>query len=342
MPLRIPRYTHTAYPWLAAMIISESGCGGGCGYCPDPLRLTAPIEQSIEQWVRNLRAAGQPVNIIILSGSKAVADACCLVEKLVAAGTGSVMVTLGPGALATSPELISLKQAGASGVCFSLATCTQQLDAVSRPSSDKGSSWWRRCWQLAGEAVGLFGQENVGISLSLGLGETEAQALASVQKARDMGIHAYISPLVTAGRARVSRGKFYRVQVGRYLIDRRLTANNQMQFGDFGQVIHFGVDTAKFVDILAHENPLSSDYLWLDCTDLEILYNLADWCRQEPPGEANVAGLIQQLCQVDWREAWLNQRRVFEVEGVNFDDEEIEAETGSIYKLIAELGRAGR
>ncbi|WP_338833253.1 hypothetical protein MHLNE_22130 [Moorella humiferrea] len=335
MILNVALDTET-YPWRAMLLRKDATCQNACDYCSNSLEKTRFLAiEDLQDWTAGERG----INIVTYPYPGVIEDVCSLTGKIVDCGGGPIVVTLGPGALKDISELRLLKQAGVAGVCFSLISATKNLDASVRHGNRSGLSWWDECWRLTEAAVELWGKDRVGLTLSVGLGETEQQILATMQKAKDMGVLPYVSPLEATAKVKVSLGKFYRILVGRYLIINQMSSCSQMQFGDFGQVIHFGIPKERFIEIVASGKPLEQTGLWLDCSNFGRLEEMSGWFLKGVPDKGEVPTLIGQICKMDWREAWITQRRVFELEGEDFDEDEIEAGNGSIYKLIAELGR---
>ncbi|MDN5345377.1 MAG: lipoyl synthase [Clostridia bacterium] len=341
MAIIVPQVPLAVSPWRPLLVDGGGACKAACKYCPDPTVQGRPLaEADLGEWAVGTRGV-QGINIIARPYPEVAADLYCLVQKLVVNNPALVIVTLGPGAPIDTWGLQHLKEAGATGVCFSLVAVTRSLDASTRPGRG-GRQWWDTCWELVDTAISLWGPGKVGLTLGLGLGETEQQVMATIQQVRDRGAVSYIYPLMTTAEIKVSTGKLYRVLLARHLITTGQATSNQMQYDDFGQVIHFGVPRDRFYEIMQEAKPFSLDNLWLDCCSMGWQAELAAGLFPAQPGAEMVPELIRRVCSVDWREAWLTRTRVFELEGVDFDEDEIEAENGSIYKMIAELGRAGR
>jgi len=91
----------------------------------------------------------------------------------------------------------------------------------------------------------------------------------------------------------------------------------------------------RFIALITGGEASASAYDYVDCTKF----------GQPPASEADVDGggdeILRQLCAVDWEEAWTTQRKFHQIDELDFDDEEIEAENGSVYAMIAELGKTG-
>jgi biotin synthase-related radical SAM superfamily protein len=323
---------------LLIMLCGKQGCQAGCRCCSDHLNnMVQKHLNEIAGLVESFKERIEEINIIALPHSELLSDLGSLIQSLDAGGDRPITVTLSPFSASDPDQLRKLKSMGVMRVCFSLIGMTKNIEMAMQPGRFYDWSWWDTCWSMAEAAVRIFGGSNAALHLGLGLGETEQQALATVQKAGDLGIMTYISPVLARNNPhilKVSKGKFYRVMVARYLLAQGIITLDKMKFNDFGQVIHFGIAPDKLVEILSKAEVPAVQDLWYDCSNLTFFHEINAWFS----GSADFPKFLQQLCSIDWVEAWTNQRRVFGLEGVELDDEEIEAENGSIYKMIAESG----
>jgi biotin synthase len=96
--------------------------------------------------------------------------------------------------------------------------------------------------------VEVFGRYEVGIHLMVGLGETEAEAIGIIQKAYDMGSLTHLFSFFPEGgslmqdRPQPPVGKYRRVQLARYLINKGMATSGKMTFDEEGRVSKFGID----------------------------------------------------------------------------------------------------
>lgn len=307
----------------------DEGCGAGCSYCGVRREGAAALDEAgLAGWL----ASGQPVREIglVTAGYPGCgANLCRLALEAKRGGAETVTVSLGPGAGRKDIDFAALAAAGVAEVSFSLAAAVRCQEERLPPCPAGRPDGWDACREMAGAALETFGAGKVAVSVWLGPGDTEQSALLLLQKASRLGVRARISPL-----AAVSRGRLLRVLAGLHILVRNLAAAEEIEFGDFGQVINFGLAPDRFVAMVTGGEIPFSAYLGRDCANF----------GQPPafvPGTADGGDILRQLCEVDWEEAWMTQRRLYKLDELAFDDEEIEAESGSVYAMIAAMGKAG-
>ncbi len=319
------------------LVGGDGACGINCSYCSLCRDGTASLDAEIlAGWLKIGRQTIREIELITAGYPGCADDLCRLAGDFKSGGTKTVAVCLGPGTAREKIDFAVLAAAGVDEVAFSLTAASRNIDQRLRPCPD-GCPWWDDCWEMAEAALRVFGAGKVAFNMGLGLGETEQTALLIMQKAERKGIRSRVSPLATrsepGGKPAVSRGKFLRVLAGLHILSRGLAVVEQMQFGDFGQVIHFGLPADHFLTLITGGEVLDSACGYVDCANFG-----------QPPAAGSGAGsggddVLRQICTVDWEEAWMTQRKLHQIDERDFDDEEIEAENGSVYAMIAELGK---
>ncbi|MEA4901589.1 hypothetical protein [Desulfitobacterium sp.] len=323
---------------LSLLIHSEIKCTIGCRYCSISIEDTKPFSlREVFAFLKKSRGEIREIHIITLIYNNAFKDLCSCIEQLRTGTHLPIIVSINPWLVTHNEELKILKSIGINQVSFSLIASTRNIETSIRPDQDS-VPWWDICWKVASSATPIFGYGNVILDLGLGIGETEQQALAAIQKAKALGVLVSISPLPMEGKLdvfKVSAGKLFRILVGQYLLEKNFVTLEQMQFDNFGQVIHFGILPGKLIETLNSPNSL----------DRRVSFNCSNLVPQEKlqwffDQRDTVYGpdLVKQLCSIDWAEAWITQRRVIELENIRFNEDEIEGGNGSIYKMIAEIG----
>jgi len=159
-----------------------------------------------------------------------------------------------------------------------------------------------------------------------------------VQAAHLLGVRPLVRPLRPNPDLKftpVSQGKIYRILAARSLIQSGLSSAEQMQFNEYGQVIHYGVAVERLESVM--RGGVAGEDL-LDCVDCENFCRQREWAAWlealEPAGEP-LAARMRRLCDINWEEAWSNSGRVFRLGKFAFNEAEIEAEAGSPYAMIA-------
>jgi biotin synthase len=235
-----------------------------------------------------------------------------------------VTALIAPTAIRDLERLSRLRQAGADRLGIGLDAATPELFERWRGRGQGGPHRWEHYRATVGVAVGLFGRGNVGVHLIVGLGESERQMAATIQKLHDQGAITHLfSFFPEAGTplgewAQPPIGQYRRVQLARYIVNERLGRYEDMIFDDSGRIVGYGQDTEAIVrygepfrtsgcpgvdGLVACNRPFGNERardplrnypIPLDPEDIELArYQLRDYAAGEaaeqlPPGAAGV------------------------------------------------------
>jgi len=148
--------------------------------------------------------------------------------------------------------LYKLKQAGADKVGVAIDAAKQELFNRLRGWSVGDPHKWERYWGVVEEAIEVFGSFNVSIHLIVGLGEAEEEATRAIQKAYDMGALTHLFSFFPEEGSQMQDhpqppiGRYRRVQIARYLINKGLASVGDMVFDGKGRLIDFGITKELF------------------------------------------------------------------------------------------------
>lgn len=157
--------------------------------------------------------------------------------------------------------LYKLHEAGADKVGIAIDTATPYLFDKLRGKGVMGPHRWEKYWKTVKEAVDVFGRRNVGIHLIIGLGETEEEAVQTIQKAHDMGALTHLFSFFPEEESMMQNhpqppiGTYRRVQLARYLINKEISRYDAMEFDDKGRIVSFGVDKRTLEKIINSGRP---------------------------------------------------------------------------------------
>jgi biotin synthase len=144
--------------------------------------------------------------------------------------------------------LIELKKAGADKIGVAVDAATPALFDKFRGKGVKGPHKWEKYWRTVEESVEVFGIYEVGVHLIVGLGETEKEIIETIQKAYDMGALTHLFSFfpeegsLMQDQPQPPVGKYRRVQLARYLINKGISTAGEIIFDDEGRVVDFGLD----------------------------------------------------------------------------------------------------
>ena len=141
-----------------------------------------------------------------------------------------------------------LDEANAERIGIPLDAVTKELFDKIKGKSAGGLYGWEKQFELLNEAVGIFGKGKVSTHLIIGLGETEEESIAIIQRCADMGVlsglfaFTPISGTTLEKKCQPSIEVYRRIQLARYLILQKLTKFENMRFDGEGRIEDFGVN----------------------------------------------------------------------------------------------------
>ncbi|OIO55218.1 MAG: radical SAM protein [Alphaproteobacteria bacterium CG_4_10_14_0_2_um_filter_63_37] len=149
-------------------------------------------------------------------------------------------------------DLVALKEAGADIFTVALDGASEAVFEATRGKGVQGPHTWSKYWEVLGMAREIFGRERIGAHIIIGMGESEQEALETIQKVRDMGGHSHLFAFfpeegsLMDDRPAVDRAQYRRVQLGRYLIDFDHARIEQFSFDADGVVTDYGLSAEDY------------------------------------------------------------------------------------------------
>jgi biotin synthase len=147
----------------------------------------------------------------------------------------------------TVEEMRKWANTGVSRVSIALDAATQQIFDNIKGEKVGGPYSWDNHREALKQAVNVFGEGHVSTHLIVGLGETEKEFCETVQWCVESGVYPGLfafTPIrgtVLENSAQPLLGHYRRVQVAHYLITRKETCIENMDFNNNGCIINFGV-----------------------------------------------------------------------------------------------------
>ncbi|WP_309493181.1 radical SAM protein [Candidatus Hecatella orcuttiae] len=247
---------------LNLLLTYREGCAGRCAYCG--LSHTRTIAKPWDEY--SFIRVEWPVVLLEDVARRIESGFCSHVERVCVS-----MVTNGKakndtlkivGVLSEKIEAVSaliaptivdkkwlgkLKHAGADKVGVAVDAATPELFERLRGKGVGGPHKWNKYWRVVEESVEVFGRFNVGIHLIVGLGETEEEAVKTIQKAYDAGALTHLFSFFPEENSQLQDslqppiGKYRRVQLARFLINKGLARVEDMTFDRVGRLTDFGI-----------------------------------------------------------------------------------------------------
>jgi len=193
------------------------------------------------------------VCISMVTHPRALKDTLYVIERFRAETDLPISVLIGPTVIRDEGPLREMKRAGADRVGIAIDAATPELFEKLRGRGVGGPHRWDHYWDVVRMAASVFGRFHAGIHLIVGLGETEKEMVAAIQKAQDIGCPTHLfsffpekgSPM--EHHALPPLGQYRRIQLARWIINEGLGSARLMEFGDAGKLAGFGIDIEPIV-----------------------------------------------------------------------------------------------
>jgi lipoyl synthase len=252
---------------LNLLLTYPEGCIGRCGFCgmshqreitPDKrtfIRVDWPtyqLDDIIERLNRH-RDQLKRVCVGMITHRLAFDDMNDVISRFAAKSDRPISALIGPTLIRPLSRMGEIKEAGADMIGVAIDAATPELFRKYRGEGVQGPHRWERYWEALDASVEAMGRYMAGVHLIVGLGETEQEMIATIQRAQDMGAHTHLfSFFPEAGtpmqdHPQPSYGQYRRVQLARYLINEEMGRFEEMAFNEAGQVVDFGVDIEEAI-----------------------------------------------------------------------------------------------
>ncbi len=247
-------------------------CSANCGFCPQareskgradrlsrvtwPIFPTRKVVDAIKRTIgeENIRR----VCIQALNYPEVFDDILNLVRKIKSQIDVPVSVSCAP---LTPKKLKTLAEAGVNRISIALDAATEELFDNIKGHAVGGPYLWDRQCRALNEAVKAFGEGTVSTHLIVGLGETEKELCQTIQWCIDSGVYPGLfafTPIpgtTLEDKTPPSLSYYRRAQVAHYLLTRRKTRVENMNFDDDGCLKNFGVSKNSFREIVETGEP---------------------------------------------------------------------------------------
>jgi biotin synthase len=151
----------------------------------------------------------------------------------------------------TRADVARLHDLGADIFTVALDAATPEIFDRTRGKGVQSPHSWAKYWEILEDARDIFGRERFGAHIIVGMGESERDTLALVQRLFDMGGHSHMFCFFPEKGSLMDhlpatpRDQWRRVQLARYLIDYRGVRVDEMDFDEAGRVVGFGIPDAE-------------------------------------------------------------------------------------------------
>ena len=261
---------------LNLLLTYPEGCRANCAYCGLARHREAerdyadrnfirvdwpavPLEQTIDIVARD--GAASPFHrmcISMITHPRSDADAVTVLKKWtdrIDPGTIPVSILSNPTTMARA-DVKRLHELGADIFTVALDAATPGIFDRTRGKGVQSPHSWAKYWEILMDAREIFGPQKFGAHIIVGMGETEHDVLALVQKLVDLGGHSHMFCFFPERGSLMDhlpatpRDQWRRVQLARYLIDYRGVRVEQMSFDGEGRVTGFGIPQNELDDVI--------------------------------------------------------------------------------------------
>ena len=256
------------------LLTYSDGCSACCAYCGLSAQRSGagkgrsfirvqwpayPLDDIIHR-ISSRQEAVRRICISMITRRRAVADTVAVCTRLRSSFDIPVSLLITPTLLGDG-DLERLKAAGADKIGVAVDLATPALFDRYRGSGVKGPHQWGVYWECFKRAVDVFGKGFAGVHLMVGMGETEQEMCAAIQRARDMGGRTHLFSFFPeqgsslSEHPRPSMVHYRHVQFARYLIDQCIGRADRLVFDLQGRIIDFGLPAATIDRIVASGEP---------------------------------------------------------------------------------------
>ena len=281
MALRLRRglfHRNAKSPCVNLLMTYDKGCIANCAYCglarersgkytdKSFIRVEWPV-YSLDEIIETIQKYQvkeiKRVCISMITNTQGPADMVAVLGKMRPAIDIPISLLISP-TITSESDLANFKESGVDRIGIAVDTATPELFDQIRGKSARGPHDWDAYWGKIETAMKVFGSENVGIHFVVGLGETEQEMIAAIQRVCDMGGSTHLFSFFPEGESRLadrpqpSMGHYRRIQLGRYLVDEGPGNMRDFVFDDSGKTVGFGLPDDQLNGIIESGKPFET------------------------------------------------------------------------------------
>jgi biotin synthase len=265
-------------PCVNLLMTYEKGCLGNCGYCglarersgkyvdKSFIRVEWPV-YSLDEIIQNIqkyqKSEIKRVCISMITNRRGPADLVTVLSRMRPAIDIPISLLVSP-TITSESDMVNFRDGGVDRLGIAVDTATPELFDNIRGKSARGPHKWAAYWEKIETAMKVFGNENIGVHFVVGLGETEKEMIASIQRVHDMDGVTHLFSFFPenesqlADRPQPSMGQYRRIQLGRYLIDEGLGNMAAFTFETTGRISDFGLSEDRLNGIIESGGPFET------------------------------------------------------------------------------------
>ena len=245
------------------------GCSANCAYCglakkrpgtyqeKSFIHVEWPLFSMAEIIDAINRAPGyvKRTCISMITNGKCEAHTLAMTEQLTRATKLPVSILTSPTIL--DPDFLhQAKRCGADKIGVALDLATPELFDKYRGKGVSGPHRWETYWQFMEDGLRVFGPNNVGAHLMVGMGESEREMVILMDRLWQMGVDNHLFSFFAEENSSLGNmpqppwPTYLRIQLARYLIENEISSPGQMAFNEKGRIVDFGVSPERMETVI--------------------------------------------------------------------------------------------
>jgi biotin synthase len=153
-------------------------------------------------------------------------------------------------------DLEAMKEAGTEKIGIALDLATPDLFEKYRGKGVSGPHKWDKYWEILEIGLEIFGPPHVGAHLMVGMGETEKEMVALMERLWNMGVMNHLFAFFAEEGSQLGNRPqplwptYLRIQLARYLMEEGLASKPKMTFDTKGRIVDFGLEAERLISII--------------------------------------------------------------------------------------------
>ena len=256
------------------LLTYSNGCSARCAYCG--LSGSRPGNYNDKSFIRvqwpkyalseiitrivERKDRVHRVCISMITHQRAAADTRSICRQLRSEMDIPISILVAP-TLIEKDDLLDFKACGADKVGIAIDLATPRLFDRYRGRGVGGPHKWEKYWQCLTDALEVFGPGNFGPHFMVGMGETEKEMAAAIQRAKDMGGTTHLFSFYPEAKSSMSdhspppMDHYRRIQIARYIIDAGLSSEDRFVYDTGDRIDSFGMKSGDLDAIIDSGQP---------------------------------------------------------------------------------------
>ncbi|OQY43085.1 MAG: hypothetical protein B6240_13275 [Desulfobacteraceae bacterium 4572_87] len=145
---------------------------------------------------------------------------------------------------------------GATKRPVSILTSPTILDPDFLHQAKRCAHQWDTYWQFMEDGLRVFGPNNVGAHLMVGMGESEKEMVNLMDRLWQMGVDNHLFSFFAEEGSSLGNmpqppwPTYLRIQLARYLIENEISSPGQMAFNEKGSIVDYGVSPERMETVI--------------------------------------------------------------------------------------------